>query len=108
MDRDLFFNETAADGFSISLCGYSASVSKVFSFAAPELEIGDYFSVTSRMQSRWLIVRERIGQFYVSVTGLICGFVRRTVRSVMKRCAQRTPNFRRLRIMRLSFCGFRL
>ena len=108
MDRKFFFDETATDGFSISLCGFTASVSKVFSFAAPEFDSGEFFSVSARLHSEWMIVRERIDHFSVSITGLICGFVRRTVRSVMKRCAQRTPNFRRLRIMRLSFCGFRL
>ena len=108
MDRNLFFNETAADGFSISLCGYSASVSKVFSFAAPELDFGELFSVSARLHSEWLIVRERIDHFSVSITGLICGYVRNTVRSVLLRCAKRMPTFRRLRIMRLSFCGFRL
>ena len=108
MDRNLFFNETAGNGYSISLCGFSASVSKVFSFAAPELDFGEFFSISARLHSEWVIVRERIDHFSVSITGLICGYVRRTVRSVMLSCAKRTPNFRRLRIMRLSFSGFRL
>ena len=108
MNGELFFNETAGDGYSISLCGSSASGSKVFSFAAPELNFGDFFSVSARLHSEWMIVRERIDHFSVSITGLICGFVRGTVRSAMMRCAKRTPNFRRLRILLLSFCGFRL
>ena len=108
MDRKFFFDETATDGFSISLCGFTASVSKVFSFAAPEFDSGEFFSVSARLPSEWLVVCERIDHFSVSITGLISGFVRRTVRAVMTRCVKRTPNFRRLRIMRLSFCGFRL
>ena len=107
MNSKLIFDETRGSGFTISLSGIAVSVSRVFSFAAPELEIGDYFSVTSRMQSRWLIVRERIGQFYVSVTGLIGENLRKAVRAAV-RFGAHVFNFRRQQVLRLSFAGRRL
>lgn len=107
MDSKLIFNETRGHGFTISLSGIAVAVSRVFSFAAPELEIGDFFSVTSRMQSPWLIVRERIDQFYVSVTGLIGENLRKAVRATVH-FASRVFNFRRQQVLRLSFAGRRL
>ncbi len=107
MNGKLIFDETRAGDLTISLSGIAVSVSRVFSFAAPELEIGDFFSVTSRIQSRWLIVRERIDQFYVSVTGLIEESVHNAVRAAA-RSVSRVFNFRRQQVLRLSFCGRRL
>lgn len=107
MDSKLIFNETRGYGFTISLSGIAVSVSRDFSFAAPELEIGDFFSVNSRMQSCWLFVRERIDHFYVSVTGLIDENLRKAVRATV--CfASSVFNFRRQQVLRLSFAGRRL
>ncbi len=107
MNGKLFFDETRGSGFTISLSGFAVSVSRVFSFAAPELEIGEFFSVTSRMQSCWLIVRERIDRFYVSVTGLIGESLRKNVHAAV-RFASGVFNFRRQQVLRLSFAGRRL
>lgn len=107
MCERISFNGTAGNGFTISLHGFAASVSEIFSFSAPELCIGDFFSVPARLQSEWLIVRERMDHFWVSITGLICAAVPETVRSALN-FAYRAFNVRRLRILRLAFSGRRL
>ncbi|MBQ9338229.1 MAG: hypothetical protein IJS14_13135 [Lentisphaeria bacterium] len=106
MNADIIFNETAGLGRTVSLFGLCAPVSATFSFPAPRLDLGTFFSVSPRTQSSWRIVRERMVGFFVSITGLIDGareVLRRTVR--LCRCK---GSFRRQMVLRLSFAGRRL
>ena len=107
MGGSFFFNGTAGNGFTVSLHGFAVPVPEIFSFSAPELFIGEFFSVHARLQSEWLIVRERMDHFWVSITGLICAAVPGKVRSALN-CVCRVFNVRRLRILRLAFSGRRL
>ena len=106
MNANIIFNETAGLGRTVSLFGLCAPVSAMFSFSAPRLDLGSFFSVTPRTQSPWLIVRERMIDFTVSITGLIFS-VRRIVRRAVRLC-RCIGDFRRQKIMRLSFAGRRL
>ena len=106
MNADIIFSETAGHGRTVSLFGLCAPVSSMFSFSAPRLDAGVSFSVVPRPQSPWLIVRERMVDFTVSITGLIFS-VRRIMRRAVRLC-RCMGDFRRQKIMRLSFAGRRL
>ena len=106
MNASIIFNEAAGLGRTVSLFGLCAPVSSMFSFSAPRLDFGAFFSVTPRTQSPWLIVRERMYDFTVSITGLITS-VRRTLRRAVRLC-RCMGNFRRQKVMRLSVSGWRL
>ena len=106
MNATIIFNETVGLGRTVSLFGLCAPVSSMFSFAAPRLDPGTFFSVTPRTPSPWMFVRERMIDFQVSITGLIVS-VRRTLRRAVRLC-RCMGSFRRQMVMRLSFAGWRL
>ena len=106
MIGNITFHEPAGSGRTVSLFGLAVAVPVMFSLPSPQLDRRAVVSVTPRMQSPWMIVRERLLDFSVSITGLIVGACRIMHRAV-RRCFC-IGSFRRQMIMRLSFAGWRL
>lgn len=106
MNEDIIFNKTAGYGRTVSVFGLCAPVPAMFSFSAPRPDSGVFFSINPRTESSWQIVRERMIDFTVSITGLIFS-VRRTLRRAVRLCSC-MGSFRRQQVMRFSFAGRRL
>ena len=103
----IVFNELAAENVCFSLPGALSIIPVRFSFPAPELNFSSWFTVSSGIHSEWLFIQERIGHFFISVSGLILTAFRKTRRAAVFFC-NRKINVLRVRSLKLSYTGRRL
>ena len=103
----IIFNEQAAENVCFSLCGSLSIIPVRFSFPAPELNFSSWFTVSAGIRSEWMFIRERIGHFFISVSGLIRTAFRKTCRAAVF-FSNRIINALRVRSLKLSYAGRRL
>ena len=103
----IVFNELAAENVCFSLPGALSIIPVRFSFPAPELNFSSWFTVSAGTHSEWLFIRERIGHFFISVSGLIRTAFRKICRSAVF-FSIRIINALRVRSLKLSYAGRRL
>ena len=102
----IVFNEPAAENVCFSLPSALSVIPVRFSFPAPELNFSSWFTVSSGIHSEWLFIQERIGHFFISVSGLIRTAFRKTCRAAF--FSIRKINVLRIRSLKLSYAGRRL
>ena len=102
----IIYNEPAAGDICFSLPGALSVIPVRFSFPAPELNFTSWFSVAAGIHSEWLFIQERIGHFFISVSGSILAAFRKTRRAVF--LSIRKINILRVRRRKLSFANLRL
>ena len=103
----IIYNGQAAENFCFSLPGALSIIPVRFSFPAPELNFSSWFTVSAGIHSEWLFIRERIGHFFISVSGLIRAAFRKTCRAAVF-FSIRMINALRVRSLKLAYAGRRL
>ena len=105
----IIINEQAAVNVCFSLPSSLSVIPSSFSFPAPDLNFSSWFTVPAGIHSEWLFIQERIGHFFISVSGLIRTAFRKTCRAaVFFSISIRTFNVLRVRSLKLSYAGRRL
>ena len=103
----IFFNGQAAGNVCFSLPSTLSVIPIRFSFPAPDLNFSSWFTVPAGIHSEWLFIQERIGHFFISVSGQILTAFRKTCRAAVF-FSIRKINVLRVRSLKLSYAGRRL
>ena len=103
----IIINEQAAVNVCFSLPSSLSVIPSSFSFPAPDLNFSSRFTVPAGIHSEWLFIQERIGHFFISVSGLIRTVFRKTCRAAVL-FSIRMINVLRVRSQKLSYAGRRL
>ncbi len=103
----IIVNELAAGNVCFSLPGSLSVIPVRFSFPAPDLNFSSWFTVSAGIHSEWLFVQERIGHFFISVSGLIRTAFRKTCLAGVL-FSIRKINALRVRSLKLAYAGRRL
>lgn len=100
------FDGQAAENVCFSLPGALSVIPLRISFPAPDLNFSSWFTVSAGIHSEWLFIQERIGHFFISVSGSILAAFRKTRRAVF--LSIRKINVLRVRRRKLSYANLRL
>lgn len=103
----IIFNERASENVCFSLSGALSVIPVRFSFPAPELNFSSWFTVSAGIHSEWLLIQERIGHFFISVSGSVITAFRKTCRAAVFFSIGKI-NVLRVRSLKLSYAGRRL
>ena len=103
----MVFRESAAENICFSLPGLLPVFPVRFSSPVPMLNNDNYFSVFAEIHSDFQFLKERVGHFFISISGSLLTSVKKHLKTAVRLFHCRI-NVYRSRIMKLAVGGRRL